>query len=90
MKNAPFSQRIGDRARRMHAARSRKKKIWLGLGLVGALGWMIVIPLMAGLWTGRWLDRLLQTHPTFTLSLMLIGLFIGGYSVWRFFLREVT
>jgi len=83
-------ERMAERAHRMKTARSRATRLWAGFGLVGALGWMIVLPMVGGAYLGLWLDRTLGTNLSFTLALMLLGLVAGGYGVWRFFLREQT
>jgi len=43
---------------------------------------------VAGAFLGRWLDRVWGTGHQMSLSLLLLGLVIGIYSVWRFLLRE--
>lgn len=53
------------------------------LAAVGVLGWIIVVPLLAGVALGRWLDRQLASGITFTAALMLAGLAIGCWSAWR-------
>lgn len=82
-----FRERAIRRARAMRAARSSGRKLWVGLGLVGSVGWMIALPMVGGAFLGRYLDEALDTRLSFTLGLMLLGLAIGAYSVWRLFLR---
>lgn len=52
------------------------------LVLIGTLGWMIVLPPLAGLFLGRWLDRQGDGH-FWTLSLLFTGIFIGCWAAWR-------
>jgi ATP synthase protein I len=50
---------------------------------------MVSLPTVGGALLGRWLDQSLGTNLSFTLGFLLFGLCIGGYTVWRFFLKEV-
>ncbi len=90
MMDRGFKERVARSARRMREARNHGQRLWIGLGLVGALGWMVILPMVGGLYLGRYLDQAFQTRPSFTLSFLLIGLGTGAYSVWRFFLRGVA
>ena len=53
------------------------------LAAVGVLGWIVVVPLLAGVALGRWLDRLWHGGITFTAAWLLLGLAIGCWSAWR-------
>lgn len=90
MNDLGFRKLIERKAKRMAEGRSKKGRLWAGLGLVGSLGWIVALPTAAGTLIGRHLDERLATFPNFTLSLMLIGLGTGIYAVWRFFLRDLT
>ena len=52
------------------------------LGQVGALGWMIVVPTLLGVFLGRWIDRYLATGIFWTGPLLLLGLGVGCWSAW--------
>ena len=47
---------------------------WRGLGLVGSVGWMVVLPALLGAFLGRWIDRRSGTGIFWTLSLLFVGL----------------
>ena len=53
------------------------------LGMMGALGWLVVTPplLLAAL--GRWLDYLLSSGPLITALGLIAGVTIGGKMAWR-------
>lgn len=53
------------------------------LAAVGVLGWIIVLPLLAGIAAGRWLDRWLATGILLTGAMLLVGLVVGCWSAWR-------
>jgi ATP synthase protein I len=57
-------------------------------GQVGVLGWTIVVPLLLGLFLGRWLDRLLGTHVLFSAALLMVGAALGLWSAWRWMHRQ--
>lgn len=76
------------KADRMRSARSGARRLFAGLALCGAVGWMIVLPTIGGAFAGRWLDARYGTGVSMTLGLLLLGLVSGGYSVWRLLVRE--
>jgi ATP synthase protein I len=65
------------------ARRGQQMSFWQGLGLIGAVGWMVVLPALVGAFAGRWLDQHFEKGIFWTLSLLVIGLALGCYSAWR-------
>lgn len=57
--------------------------IWQHLSMIGALGWLFVIPTLGGVLAGRWLDNRFGTGITFTGALIFVGVICGGYLAWR-------
>jgi ATP synthase protein I len=56
----------------------------------GTLGLLFAVPIVAGAYLGRWLDTLATGYSVrWTLSLILLGIALGGYNVFRF-LRDKT
>jgi ATP synthase protein I len=53
------------------------------LAQIGVLGWIIVIPILIGVFLGRWLDRSLGTGLFWTAPLLMLGAVLGGWSAWR-------
>ncbi len=53
------------------------------LAQIGVLGWMIVTPILIGLFLGRWLDRVLHSGLFWTAPLLLVGLGLGCWSAWK-------
>jgi ATP synthase protein I len=58
------------------------------LAQIGVLGWTIVLPTLAGLFVGRWLDHRLQTGIFWTGPLLLLGLGAGCWTAWRWMHRQ--
>ncbi|MFC2966708.1 AtpZ/AtpI family protein [Acidimangrovimonas pyrenivorans] len=67
-------------------ARSRKEReptVWENLSLIGALGWLIVVPPLLGGLLGRWLDRV-TGHPILWSGLFIAaGVVIGAWLAWQ-------
>lgn len=80
-RDGKFSDDIGrQEERKLRALRRRHEPIWLGFSVMGVIGWGIVVPSLAGLALGAWLD---STHPgkhSWTLSLFALGLLIGCFN----------
>lgn len=53
------------------------------LAQIGILGWMIVTPMLAGIFAGRWLDGRFGSGLTWTGALLMAGLALGCWSAWR-------
>lgn len=69
----------------------RQPAAWLGLLLYGGtLGLLFVVPIVAGAYLGRWLDTLAAGYSVrWTVSLIVLGIVVGGYNAVRF-LQEHT
>ena len=53
------------------------------LAQIGVLGWIIVVPMLAGIFLGRWLDRVFHSGLFWTAPLLLLGLGLGCWSAWK-------
>ena len=53
------------------------------LAMIGALGWLIVVPILAGIFAGRWLDRREGTGITFTAAFLVAGVVLGAALAWQ-------
>lgn len=53
------------------------------LAQIGVLGWIFVVPTLAGLFFGRWLDGQFETGIFWSAPMMLLGLCIGGWTAWK-------
>ncbi|TPQ26013.1 AtpZ/AtpI family protein [Methylomonas koyamae] len=72
-------------ARRLQEQR-RQSASWLGVLLYGGtLGLLFVVPIVAGAYLGRWLDTLAAGYSVrWTVSLIVLGIVVGGYNAVRF------
>ena len=53
------------------------------LAQIGVLGWIIVVPMLIGIFTGRWLDQKFQSGVFFTAPLLMLGAVLGCWSAWK-------
>lgn len=87
---SPESRMAG--AVKLRAERARKARhvpsLAAGLGRIGVLGWQIVLPTLAGLAAGRWLDHRLASGIFWTASLLVLGVALGCWSAWRWIGRQ--
>ena len=78
-----FSREIAVKAaRKLRARRNSKQGVWLGLGMMGLIGWSVVIPTLLGAGIGIWLDKLHYGSHSWTLMMWVIGLGVGCWSAW--------
>jgi len=68
----------------------RQMSFWQGVGLVGAVGWMVSVPAVVGALLGRWLDNRATSGIFWTLSLLALGLALGCASAWRHVRQELN
>jgi ATP synthase protein I len=75
-------------ARKMEARRNPGASVYSGLGMMGLVGWSVVIPTLLGTALGIWLD---DRHPgshSWTLALLVAGLALGSMNAWHWVSRE--
>lgn len=72
-------------ARRLHDKRQQPASM-LGLLIYGGtLGLLFVVPIVAGAYLGRWLDTLAAGYSVrWTISLIVLGIVVGGYNALKF------
>jgi ATP synthase protein I len=71
------------RERRAKWQREGERSLGQNLAMVGMLGWTIVLPILIGIFTGRWLDRHFGTGIFWTLGLLVGGLALGCSFAWK-------
>ena len=71
------------RERRERWVKDGERPAGRNLALIGALGWLVVAPTLAGLAMGRWLDGLAGGGVFWTASLIFAGVALGGWLAWK-------
>jgi ATP synthase protein I len=86
---ATLADRIGAKAdRKLRARRDGAPGVFFGLGMLGLVGWSVVVPTLAGAALGGWLDRHHAGTHSWTLALLVAGLAIGCLNAWHWVSRE--
>jgi ATP synthase protein I len=79
----PFREAVRRRRERLQRARQEEDSFWRYVGLLGTVGWSVVLPMVLGGLLGLWLDTLFATGSAWTLTLLLLGLALGMLNAWR-------
>lgn len=89
-KSAPtLAGRVGAKAaRKLKARRHSVRGVWFGLGMMGLIGWSVVVPTLLGAALGLWLDKRYPSPRSWTLMLLLLGLIIGCLNAWHWVAKE--
>lgn len=84
-----ISAEIAAKARRkLHARNSAGASVWSGLGMMGLVGWSIVVPTLLGAALGLWLDTHHPGQHPWTLALLMAGLTLGCFNAWHWIDKE--
>lgn len=84
-----FAVSVRRQRKRIEKARRMKDlSFWRYVGLIGAVGWSVVVPMGLGALLGLWLDRRYATGTTWTLALLVAGLAMGCLNAWRTINKE--
>ena len=59
-----------------------ERGFWRSLGVLGSVGWPIVVMTVGGAWLGRWLDRQWDTGVRLTMMLVFVGAIVGSSVAW--------
>jgi ATP synthase protein I len=87
--DAEFSEQVQNQARRKLAAqRHTAHGIWIGLGMMGLVGWSVVVPTLAGAALGFWIDSHYPGNHSWTLALLVAGLCLGCANAWHWVAKE--
>jgi ATP synthase protein I len=83
-----FAGEIGAKAARKIKARKSTQGVWLGLGMMGLVGWSVVVPTLLGAALGIWLDKHHPGKHAWTLALLVAGLALGCLNAWFWVAKE--
>jgi ATP synthase protein I len=88
-RRAAFSRKIAAmEVRKLKAKRQGVQGIWFGLGMFGLIGWAVTIPTLLGAMLGIYIDRQYPGTHSWTLSLLIVGLFMGCLNAWLWVAKE--
>jgi len=81
-------KQVEQQARRMKKAEKDRPTLIGQTIYVGALGVMFVLPVVGGAYLGSWVDGMASGYSVrWTISLILLGVFIGMINVY-YFIKE--
>lgn len=87
--NDQFSKTVADKQRRkIRARREQDVSAWFGLGMFGLVGWAVAVPTLLGIGLGWWIDHTWESQYSWTLMLLLGGIFLGVLNAWQWVMRE--
>ena len=87
--DSAFDRKVGEQtARKLRAQKKTVTGIWFGLGMMGLVGWSVVVPTLAGAALGMWIDRRYPGQHSWTLALLVAGLCIGCANAWHWVTKE--
>ena len=85
----PLAEQIGAKAaRKLRARKHGAEGVWFGLGMMGLVGWAVVVPTLVGAALGIWLDKNHPGRHSWTLALLTTGLVLGCVNAWRWIAKE--
>lgn len=87
-KSQDFAAQVGAKAARKSKARNSTTGVWFGLGMMGLIGWSVVVPTLLGAALGLWLDQRYPGGRSWTLALLMAGLAIGCFNAWHWVDKE--
>lgn len=86
-----FSREVAEQAaRKLKAQKRGAPGVWFGLGMMGLIGWSIVVPTLLGAALGVWLDSHYPGRHSWTLALLIAGLCLGCANAWHWIAKEET
>ena len=84
-----LAAQVGAKALRKQRSRRRGPTgVWFGLGMMGIVGWSVVVPTLAGAALGRWIDSVFPGPRSWTLALLMAGLVLGCFNAWYWVRKE--
>jgi ATP synthase protein I len=83
-----LARQIGAKAERKLRARKSASGVWFGLGMMGLVGWSVVVPTLLGAALGAWLDKHHPGAHPWTLALMVAGLTVGCLNAWYWIAQQ--
>ena len=86
--NENLKQQIERQSKRLKKADKEKPTLLAHTVFAGTIGLLLVGPVIAGAYIGRWLDEMPDSWPVnWTVSLIVLGVFIGAANVYLY-IRE--
>ncbi len=72
----------------MRARRDQDRSPWIGLSMMGLVGWAVAVPSLLGVALGIYIDAHNPGKRSWTLMLLVLGILLGCYNAWYWVDRE--
>jgi ATP synthase protein I len=83
-----LDEAVARQARRIRQAERDQSTLLSQTVYLGTLGLLFVVPVVGGAYLGQWLDGLAEGYSVrWTVSLILLGVFVGAVNVYLFVRR---
>lgn len=80
-----LQQRVEQQTQRLKKADDDRPTLLAQTAYIGVLGLLLVLPVVGGAYLGLWLDGHFEGYSMrWTLSLLVVGLVVGGFNVYYF------
>ena len=83
-----FIKNVEEQSKRKLSSKKHPDNVWFGLGMMGLIGWSIIVPTLLGAVIGSWLDKNHTNSKSWTLALIVGGLSIGCLNAWHWMSRQ--
>ena len=60
-----------------------ERSVGQNLALIGSVGWLVMLPAVAGIFTGRWLDNQFSSGIFWTGCFIFLGVSVGAWLAWN-------
>ncbi|HGC5940611.1 TPA: AtpZ/AtpI family protein [Legionella pneumophila] len=81
--NKELKQQVALKVKKMDKAKKAKSTILAQTVYLGTLGFVFILPIIAGAYLGVWLDERLKGYSiSWTINLILVGVIIGAVNVY--------
>jgi ATP synthase protein I len=74
--------------RRRRARETQRDSVWTWLGTFGLVGWTVIVPTLAGLAFGVFLDSRLDSSISFAITFLVLGVGVGLSMAWYWVHQE--
>lgn len=82
MNNNGFEKKVGEKEERLLKAKKEKNSALHWFGVMGIVGWSVTLPMVGGVFLGRWIDSTWPGKYSFTVMLLFAGLVLGCWNAW--------
>lgn len=83
-----FAEHIEKSANKLLKGKGHKGNFWQWASMLGMGGWLFAIPVVAGTYFGRYLDRNHASETSWTITFMVLGIAAGIFNIWEFLIKR--